>query len=216
MDEKIILERLYNKLLHQLSYRHNKIAGICENGGAAYEQLTDVSRHVELMASDMRRAMIDCHNDLQAFGYCPQEIPIHGEPEVEVSIDEKSVRIVMDGMLPFPTKGSVYFLHEKLDVTLRRYSWDNALPRPLFAERCAVVFIHRYAGNLRHLRDFDNTERRCITNVIARYFLRDDSPACYIGVDVLAPGRRNQTEIRVMTISDFREFVMSEKNDFLP
>lgn len=216
MDERTILERLYGKLLHQMDYRYDKITGICDRDCTAYEQLADISRHVELMVSDMRRAMTGCHNDLQAFGYCPQEVPISGAPEIEVDVDSKSVRIIMGGMLPFPTKGSVYFLHEKLDAALRRYSRDNALPQPLFDERCAVVFIHRCAGNLRHLRDFDNTERRCITNVIARHFLRDDSPACYIGMDVLAPGKRNHTEIRVMTISDFRAFVASEKIDVPP
>lgn len=215
MDEKLILERAYNKLLHQISYRHEKIALLSENGGSVYEQLDSISRHAELMISDIRRALTNCHNDLQAFGYCPQEIPIHGAPDVEVDIIGKTVRVLMDGMLPFPAKGSVYFLHEKLDAALRQYSRDNALPQPLFDERCAVVFIHRYAGKgVRQLRDYDNTERRCITNVIARHFLRDDSPACYMGVDILAPVRRNQTEIRVMTIPDFRAFIISEKNDF--
>ena len=180
-----------------------------------YEQLADISRHIETMVSDMRRALTVCHNDLQAFGYCPQELPMSDAPGIDIIVDEKSVRIIMDDILPFPIKGSVYYLHEKLNTALQRHSQENALPQPLFNERCAVVFIHRYTETFRrHLRDYDNTERRCITNVIARHFLRDDSPACYISMDVLALGYSNHTEIRIMIISDFRAFVASAQIDF--
>jgi len=215
MDEKAILESLRGKLSHQLMSRHDKIINVHAKNDTPHEQLANISRHIEIMVSDMRRALTVCHNDLQAFGFCPQELPMSDAPGIDIIVDEKSVRIIMDDILPFPIKGSVYYLHEKLNATLRRYVQENALPQPLFDERCAVVFIHRYTGTFRrHLRDYDNSERRCITNVIARHFLRDDSPACYISMDVLAPGENDHTEIRIMTISDFRAFVVSAQIDF--
>ena len=91
------------------------------------------------------------------------------------------------------------------------YFRDRKLPYPLFRERCAVVFIHRYAAGrgLRYLCNYDNTERHCNTNVIARHFIYDDSPVRYIGMDILAPGQSNHTEIRIMTIMDFQAFIAS-------
>jgi hypothetical protein len=169
------------------------------------------------MVSDMRGAIANCHDELQSYGCHLPELPMPDAPDISVDVVNKTVRIITDGMLPFPLKGGVHYLHKKLDAALSRYSRDNALPAPLFTERCAVVFIHRYADKgrkLRHLRDYDNTERRCITNVIARHFLRDDSPACYIGMDIIAPGESNHTEIRLMPIPAFREFVASEEISF--
>jgi hypothetical protein len=213
------MESLCEKLLRQISYRNDKITALCGQSGNTYERLAEISRHIELLTAGLRDSLIDCHNELQALGYCPPELPVPDAPEVIVGVDEKSVRIVVDGMLPYPLKGGACYLHDKLDADLMRYARDNALPRPLFDERCAVVFIHRYADTgreLRHLRDYDNTERRCITNVIARHFLRDDSPACYISMDVLAPGESNHTEIRLMTIDDFQAFTASDEIKYLP
>jgi len=219
MNQKSILATLlvsiYNKLWHQLKNHNYEITDVYLKSDTAHKHIADISRQIELMVSDMRKTIIASHNDLQAFGYTLQEIPLADAPDISVNVSEKSVRIVMDGILPFPIKGSVYFLHEKLDIALRHYSRDNALPQPLFDEPCAVVFIHRYDGNgRRQLRDYDNTERRCITNVIARHFLRDDSPACYIGMDILAPGKSNHTEIRLMTTPDFQKFVASKEIEF--
>ena len=80
-----------------------------------------------------------------------------------------------------------------------------------------MVFIHHYCagiGHLRHLRDYDNLEHRCVTNVLANHMLWGDSPKCMVAMDVLAPGETNFTEVRIMPISAFRDFVMSEKLTF--
>lgn len=214
MDAKTSIEILYAEIHQRITYRDGKIADAAGRGMSAYEKLSEISRHIELLTADLRTALIGCHNELQSLGYCPQELPMPDAPEIELRTNEKSVRIIVDGILPFPAKGGVYFLHEKLDSELRRLSKKEALPPLLFNEHCVVVFIHRYADTgrtLRNLRDYDNVEHRCITNVIARHFLKDDSPVCYISMDMLAPGENNYTEVRIMTIPDFRAFVMSEK-----
>jgi len=211
------MDYLCKELQQKISYRSEKIADLFGKSGRAYERLADISRHVELLTANLRASLIDCHNELQLLGYRPNEILISDMPNVSVDVGEKSVCIVVDGMLPFPIKGSVYYLHEKLDAAIGQYMRDKTLPRPLFDERCAVVFSHCYGSTrreLRHMRDYDSLDRRCITNVIARHFMLGDSPACYISMDILAPGETNHTEIRIMTIPDFRKFVMSENIDF--
>ena len=213
MDVKTCMDSLHKKLRRHLSYRNGKIAGLFDQNGKAYDRLAEISRHIELLTADLRAALIDCHNELQALGYRPPEFPMPDAPDIDVRINGKDVRIIADGIMPFPLKGGVCYLHEKLDAALRIHLREDTLPRPLFDERCAVVFIHRYTG-FRHLRDYDNVERRCVTNVIARHFMRDDSPACHISMDLLAPGKSSHTEVRIMTIPAFREFVMSGKTDF--
>lgn len=217
MDLKTKMESLFAKIHERITYRDVKIAGLAERGMSAYEKLSEINRHIELLTADLRASLIECHYELQALGFCPQELSMQDAPEMDIQADEKSVRLVIDGILPFPIKGSAYYLHEKLDSELRRLSKEDAIPPLLFNERCAVVFIHHYAmteKSIRNIRDYDNVEHRCITNVIARHFLRDDSPACYISIDVLAPGDSDYTEVRIMTIPAFRAFVISEKIDF--
>lgn len=219
MDSEIIMENTKKKIHDCMIYRDGKIALTIEKNDGIYTKLTETSRHIELLTSDLREALICCHNEMKALGYCPQELPMPDTPDIDVQVYEKNVRIVVNGMLPFPLKGGAYFLHKKLDATLMRFSSKNALPRPLFNERCAVVFIHHYATTekaVRNIRDYDNVERRCITNVLARYFLKDDSPKYYISMDILAPGNSNFTEIRLMTIPCFREFIMSAEIEYTP
>ena len=78
----------------------------------------------------------------------------------------------------------------------RLVSPTGNLPKPYYRER---------------LRDFDNLEHRCVTNLLAAYMLWGDNPKCIISMDVLALGNTNFTEVKIMTISAFRDFPMSEK-----
>jgi len=116
---------------------------------------------LSFLTADLRASVIDYHNELQALGYSPIEMPVPDLPDISVDIDEKSVCIIMDGMLPFLLKGSAYYLHEKLETEIGQYLWDNDLPRLIFNEHCAVMFIHQYANRgrmLHQLRDYGNTE----------------------------------------------------------
>lgn len=217
MDANMSIKALQNRLHRLFTYRDGKIAVSFRKNCGIYEVLTEISRHIELLAGEARAALVGCHDELQALGYRPQELPLPNAPDIDIEVDSQSVRIIVDGMLPYPIKGGAHYLHKKLDAALTRYAETNALPMPIFSERCAVVFIHHYAENgkaIRNMRDYDNVERRCITNVIARHFLRDDSPACYLSMDILAPGETAFTEIRLLTIPAFRALVQSSDIEY--
>jgi hypothetical protein len=219
LESNARIKALQNKLHRLLQYRDGKISAAFRKNRGIYEALTEISRHIELFTGEARTALINCHDELQALGYRPQELPMQDAPDIDVKADEQSVRIAIDGMMPYPINGSAHYLHKKLDAALTRYAADNMLPPPLFTERCAVVFVHHYEENgkaIRNMRDYDNVERRCITNVIARHFLRDDSPACYISMDILAPGESSFTEIRLLAIPAFRALFMSGEIEYFP
>lgn len=199
--------------------RIGKIRGFIlnENGSGIYREIAEMSHHAELLVKELRDLLTGFHDELQASGLTPGCKICPQLPGIDINIEEKCIRITMDGIMPYPLKGSVYYLHNKLDAVLERFVTEKALPRPFFTQRCAVVFLHHYGGSkkqLRHLRDYDNVEHRCITNVLAAHLMWGDSPRCMICLDVLASGDSNYTEIRVMPLPDFRAFVMSENIDF--
>ena len=190
-----------------------------ESSKGVYSDIAEIARNMELLSKDLRDMIIDLYGTLQTGGVQPARQLYPALPDVKVREEDGCIVIKMSAMLPFPLKGSVYYLHEKLDMALERFYEENEPPRPYFSERCAVVFIHHYGGkwaDLRHLRDYDNVERRCVTNVLASHLLWGDSPKCMVGMDVLAPGEKNYTEIRVMPMPQFRAFVMSEDIEFTP
>jgi len=182
-----------------------------------YEQLSETAGHVERLCRDVRETMICFHEGLQITGALAPRQAYPLAQDVEISLEDGVICIKMPAMLPFPTDGAVYYIHELLDRALEAYIKEKDLPRPFYTERAAVVFLHHYANgyrNIRHLRDYDNVEHRCVTNVLASHLLWGDSPKCIIGMDVLAPGDSNYTEVRIMPVPAFREFVMSEELTF--
>lgn len=183
-------------------------------GAAIYQELSEVAACQEALCQHLRLNLLELHSRLQGLGLLPP-LSDHPKPmDLDISFRDDGFRIVTDGMLPFQSKGPVYFLHGKLDAALEQYRADRAVKGAIFQAPSAVVFIHHYDtthSRLRFLRDYDNLEHRCVMNVIARHFLVDDAPTNYIMMDMLAPDTRNYTEIRVMSIPDFRVFAASEK-----
>ena len=181
---------------------------------AVYERLSIMAQHVELLGKDLRESMICFHGDLQTVGFLPQTQPYPLSKEVDISMENGCVCLKMAAILPFPSHGSVYYIHEQAEKSLANFIAENNLLRPLYTEQCAVVFLHHYDFSnkaIRHLRDYDNVEHRCITNILAANLLWGDSPKCMIGMDVLVPEEQNFTEIRIMPMDKFREFAAIEK-----
>lgn len=186
---------------------------------AIYESLSDMAKCVEAFSKDLREASVLLYQDLQNTGYLAPEVPYPSKGETEVSWVDGCLCLTFSEMLPYPISGPVYYLHEQAEQALKAFIQEYKPTIPLYNERCAVVFLHHYESSreaLRYLRDYDNVEHRCITNVIASKSLWGDNPRCMIQMDVLAPGDHNYTEVRVMPLSKFQQFVMSEEIRYLP
>ena len=150
-------------------------------------------------------------------GLFPALMPYPHGGEVKAVVEEGCIRLEAPAILPFCSGGSVYYLHEQVLWALEDLIREKKLPRPFFTERCALVYLHHYqedAGLTHYLRDYDNVEHRCVTNALAALAMWGDSPDCIVSLDVLVPGERDFTEICVMTMEKFREFVLSEKIEF--
>jgi len=187
------------------------------DGEAVYGHLADIIRNTELLVNEVREEVIGFHGKLELLGLVQGELPYSGPPGFSLEVKGRSIYILFDAMLPFLLKGYIYYLHDGLDRKLEQMARDGKLPK--IRERCGVVFLHHYhaaTGEMRSLRDYDNLERRCVLNVLARHFLWGDSPHQIVSMDVLAPGDSNYTEVRILPIPEFREFVMSEEMEYTP
>lgn len=221
-----LAKTLREKMTKRLDYRSRQIGNRLQvmeallpgAEGAVYQQLYELSGQVELLCKELREAMTEFYDDLQLTGVWPVLRPYPFATQVKVTVEKDSLRLILPEMLPFPIGGSVYYLHEQVKGALEKLIRERKLSRPLFNERCALVYLHHYdAGKpARHLRDYDNVEHRCITNALAALTMWGDGPGCMVSLDVLAPGDHDFTEIRILPLSRFQEFALSEEMDFLP
>ncbi|WRS28457.1 DUF6100 family protein [Oscillospiraceae bacterium MB08-C2-2] len=146
-------------------------------------------------------------------GLAPAYLPLPDVSGVELAKTNGTLVIKMDGLLPFPAKGNVYYLHEKLNHALGQWQVQKGLCAPLFTERCAVVFLYHYSSgqwNSRQVRDYDNLEYRCVLNTLARRLLWDDDPRSYVCFHGVVPDTSTYTEIRVMALSAFQNYISNE------
>lgn len=223
-----VIREYLNSVNNHIQYRQERIKRLAaaieriepaRDSAAVYAALADISRNSELFAREMRSVLLELHAGLEAVGLIPEYTPLPGAPNVNITAKNGVYSIKMDGMLPFPAKGNVYYLHEKLDYALELYREKMKLEAPIFEERCAVVFIHHYdiaKTRRRYIRDYDNLEYRCVLNALARHFMWDDDPASYTLMHTIAPDNSNFTEVKIMTIRDFQSFAMSEKREVPP
>ena len=224
--QKDLAKTLREKMTKRLTYRSQQIddrlqvmeALLPGAGKAVYQQLYELSGQVELLCKELRETMTEFYDDLQLTGVWPVLRPYPFATQVKATVEKDCVRLVLPEMLPFPIGGSVYYLHEQVKMALEKLIRERKLPRPLFNERCALVYLHHYDSGkpARRLRDYDNVEHRCITNALAALTMWGDDPNCMVSLDILAPGDHNFTEICILPLSRFREFALSEKMGFLP
>ena len=224
--QKDLAKTLLEKMTKRLDYRSGQIGNRLQvmeallpgAGKAVYQQLYELSGQVELLCKELRETMTEFYDDLQLTGVWPVLRPYPFATQVKATVEKDCVRLVLPEMLPFPIGGSVYYLHEQVKMALEKLIRERKLPRPLFNERCALVYLHHYDSSkpARRLRDYDNVEHRCITNALAALTMWGDGPGCMLSLDVLAPGDYNFTEICILPLSRFREFALSEEMGFLP
>lgn len=209
------------KYLSQLESKTHSMGEAVSAGrkDKAYTILSELAACIELLEKDLREDLILLHQDLQNAEILPLKLAYPFAEVAEVFWADQCLHLIFPEMLPFPIKGPVYYLHEQVGIALDAFIKASGCPVPIFEERCAIVFLHHYGCSfqeMRHLRDYDNVEHRCITNVLASKAIWGDNPRCMIAMDVLAPGDHNYTEVRVMPLPKFREFVMSEEIEHLP
>lgn len=202
-------------------YRELKQAVDMRDGDGAAEVIRDLSKAVETMCHNLREEIVREYDSVLTSGNISGEPLLLPEaPHVEVSIQDDVLTIYADAILPFATKGPSYYILGELEAALNRLLKEQNLIVPIFTEPSAVLFLHHYNRQgrryvRRQLRDFDNVEHRAVLNTLSRYCVWDDGPGNIVLMDALVLDREDFTEILVMPIHRFVEYLMSEKRPFL-
>ena len=188
-----------------------------EDKAGIYRHLFELSQLTETLCRELREATIQFFSNLQLIQFYPILLPYPHGGEVKAFIKDGCIHLEAPAILPYCHGGSTYYLHEQVRWALEDLIRGRKLPRPFFTQRCALVYLHHYReGAVRYLRDYDNVEHRCVTNALAALAMWGDSPDCILALDILAPGEREFTEIRIMPIEQFRQFIMSENIGYQP
>ena len=212
---KLCIDLLHEHTENRISKlaRHIEVAGRLdaeENAAAIYMELGEIARHTELLSKELRMILSELHASFEALGLSPEYVPLAISSDVKTSVKNEIYTIRLDGILPFKSKGNVYYLHEKLDAALELFLSDSGISAPVFGERCAVIIRHHYdmeRSSGRQIRDYDNLETSCVLNVIARYFMWDDDPKSYLLMQDIAPDHSDFTEIIVMKSNELTKWL---------
>ena len=119
-----------------------------------------------------------------------------------------SVRIPK--LLPKKGSGNVNYMRGILIPALRKFFERKEVVR---YENCVLIYRHVYGPSYekRYMRDHDNIETYMISDMIAAYVLRDDSPYLCSNYDCTAEGESERTEVYVVPNTDFVDWLNHEK-----
>lgn len=175
-----------------------------------YSQLEEIAGNIEKMSYYLRESLTSYHLQLQCDGLEVKYSYLDHPPDLSIQLTHGILTITFDGLLPFRAVGGTYYLHGKLENAILGFRQAEGMTSPLFLEKCGLIFFHHYnlgETGRRHIRDFDNLEKRCITNVLARHFMVDDNPFAVVSTDVLIESNHTFTEVKICSINDFKSLV---------
>ena len=114
-------------------------------------------------------------------------------------------------LLPKKSKGNADYIEGILFPVMRRFFQDNA--RILFP-KSVLIYRHIYPHDRpeRKYRDHDNIEINAVTNIIALYVMRDDSPKYCNHYYCSAAGNEDRTEVYVVPLPEFTDWLAAEKS----
>lgn len=214
-------EQYQEAIDRQFAFRRNamgkamrklEMTSVPGNAEGVYACLAELSRCQELLCSEYRYDLRQLHHQLEGEGLEPCYHPLIYANDVCIESKDGIFRIILDSLLPFPTRGSVFYVHERLESALRRHGRRNGHTKPFGDRRCAVVFLHHYdreRSGKRKLRDFDNMERRCILNVLSRHMVVGDSPDSIVTMDLMTGDQRDYSEICIMPMERFTSYILT-------
>lgn len=133
------------------------------------------------------------------------------EHNIKVKCVEKGFMIEIPSLLPKRKSGkSSEFITDPLFYALSEFALENA---PIKYDNCVVCFVHIYDRNLSEgrIRDYDNIELKQILDVIATFFMKDDSGKCCDMFNTTQFGETDCTRIYIVKKSDFEGWILRQQ-----
>jgi len=121
--------------------------------------------------------------------------------------------VSMPMLLPKKAKGSKEYVRSILYPAMRRFFHGQV---PTYYPNCVLIFRHVYGRSRpeRRYRDHDNIEVKAVSDVVALFVMKDDSPLCCSHYYCTAAGDSDRTEIYVVHRGEFAAWLAAE--EFFP
>lgn len=132
--------------------------------------------------------------------------------DIGIRCQHDIVEIILPGLLPKRKRQqSSEFLLDPLQNALSAYAKNHNLPR---FHHCVVCFSHIYCRDLpeRRIRDYDNLELKQFLDVVASYFMTDDSGLLCDAYNTTELGEKDGTCISIMDSARFPGWLESREN----
>ena len=130
---------------------------------------------------------------------------------IEIGYTEEGwFSIQMFSLLPRKEHGNVNYIRQCLYYAMGKFFNGETLK---FQKNCVLIYRHVYKSCFpeRQMRDHDNIEINMVTDIIATYVLRDDSPSVCRHYYCSAKGSENRCEVYVVPQTDFEKWLEAEK-----
>lgn len=131
--------------------------------------------------------------------------------DIGIQYTDGIVEISLPGLLPKRKQHlSSEFLLDPLQNALSQYARAHTLPH---FRHCVVCFSHIYSHDLseRRIRDYDNLELKQFLDVIASFFMTDDSGLLCDAYNTTEIGDKDGTRISIMESGQFSGWLQNRE-----
>lgn len=196
---------LINKNIRTLN-KANEIMGDIQQAVAyndesrVYDLSLDYERTVERLVP-LSRDLVICQGRKELEQAVKQAIQDNAPVKINFTKEGWFV-LSIPALLPRKEKGNAQYIREIVHDALSEYCKDKNIQR---FGKCILIYEHIYDHRIpkREWRDHDNIEINTVTDMIALFILRDDSPYVCSHVYVSKAGEQNRTNIYVVPETDF-------------
>ncbi len=128
--------------------------------------------------------------------------------------EEGWFKLTIPYLLPKKEGGGCEYLRRPLYLTMQEFFNDKAVEK---VSNGVIVYRHIYDKDRpeRRMRDHDNIETNAVSDVIAMYLLRSDSPVCCSHFETSDVGDHEETQVFVLNQHEFPAWIVKYKGEML-
>jgi len=129
---------------------------------------------------------------------------------VQINITEEGwFFVIIPALLPKKNKGSPSYIRSYLYPAMHRFFYKK---EPVCYQDCVLIYKHVYDKNRpeRQYRDHDNIELNMVTDIVAFYVMKDDTPLRCFHYYCSIQGDIESTEVYVVPQNEFQTWLEKE------
>jgi len=165
------------------------------------EQSLEIVRRAERFACKLRELV----SDTVFYDKKDLMMDIAKAQGITINQEENWLKVVMPFLLPKKKDTqSCSFILDPLNYAIRTFIEQNPMKR---FDKCVVCFRNIYMPNGKVVRDHDNIETKKVLDLLATYFLIDDTGLLCSNFYTTTIGESEYTEIYIIPNEDFQKWL---------